>query len=239
MSVHVVTGGLGGGSCLPRELEGHSCLGQIWGQSLYPSDFSTLIDLASGVELYCSGKVNSTGLPTKRNYTTIKNNFGWLAWPENVTKLERRCPSSRPLEQLSVTEDESDYLFYQTSFDSKPGNLSLIVRSRKANAMLAFVDAELHSNASNNQHGYGDISFKLSISTSDTKTQQLSLLSVNLGINNYFGPGTFDFKGITGSVTLQSTDITDGQWLHQARLEGEILKVYTQQGSSSVPWNNK
>jgi len=105
--------------------------------------------------------------------------------------------------------------------------------------MLAFVDAELHSNASNNQHGYGDISFKLSISTSDTKTQQLSLLSVNLGINNYFGPGTFDFKGITGSVTLQSTDITDGQWLHQARLEGEILKVYTQQGSSSVPWNNK
>ena len=105
--------------------------------------------------------------------------------------------------------------------------------------MLAFVDGELYSNAFNNQHSYGDVSFKLSISTSDTKTHQLSLLSVNLGVNNYFGPGTFDFKGITGSVTLQSTDITDGQWLHRAKLEGEILKVYTQQGSSSVPWNNK
>ena len=204
-----------------------------------PSDSSTLIDLTSGVELYCSGKVNSTGLPTKRNYTTIKNNFAWLAWPENVTKLEGAFPSSRPLEQLSVTEDESDYLFYQTNFDSKPGNLSLIVQSRKANAMLAFVDGELYSNAFNNQHSYGDVSFKLSISTSDTKTHQLSLLSVNLGVNNYFGPGTFDFKGITGSVTLQSTDITDGQWVHRAKLEGEILKVYTQQGSSSVPWNNK
>lgn len=205
-----------------------------------PSDSSTLIDLTTGVELYCSAKVNSTGLPTERVYTTIDSNLVWSAWQEDVTNLEGSFRSQYPLEQLSVTQDESEYLFYQIYIKvDKAGNYNITLLSQLANAMLAFVDGKLHSNTYNNQHNGGEAVFTLPISLNDSNLHQLTLLSVSLGINNGVSPGSYQSKGITGTVLLgPSTDITEGIWEHRAKLEGEIREVYTTEGSSSVTWTS-
>ena len=205
-----------------------------------PSDSSTLIDLTSGMELYCSAKVNSTRLPTERIYITLGNKFVWVAWQEEVSTLEASFRSQYPLEQLSVTQDESEYLFYQTSIQvDKAGNYNVTLLSTQANAMLAFVDGKLQSNTYNNEHTSGNAIFILPISLSDSSLHNLTFLSVSLGIHNGVAPGSYQSKGIIGTVLLGlSTDLTERVWEHRAKLDGEIREVYTSEGLSTVPWTS-
>ena len=205
-----------------------------------PAESSSLIDYQTRTELYSSAKVDSTGLPTERNYTTHVKDFDWFTWQENVNTLSGAFTTTHPVEQLNITEDESDYLFYETTIKVNETSMyKLNVQSRMANAMLAFVDGKFQSDDYNNEHSEGDVTFSLPISVSDSETHQLTILSVNLGIHNGVSPGSSDRKGITGSVTLgKSTDITKQEWKHRAKLEGEIYEVYTTAGSSSVTWSN-
>jgi len=40
-----------------------------------------------------------------------------------------------------------------------------------------------------------------------------------------------------GNVSVNGIDITNHQWLHRPRLTGEILEVYTDDGSKQVNWD--
>lgn len=206
--------------------------------SLPPSS-SSLIDLSSLKELYNTGRVDSGGLPTKWVFNPLVGGFQWRAWQEDVSKLNRSLPSNTPLEQLSVTEDETDYLFYQTSIAAVvEGNSTLSLQSTTAIAFIAFVDGKPAASTYNSAHGYDNYTAKLALSLSDTSPHQLTIASVSLGIPNHFRADQgLARKGLTGSVTLGSQDLTEGAWLQRAKLEGEIKQVFTTEGAGAVTWD--
>ena len=204
-----------------------------------PGLSSSLVDLSTGQEVYNSGKVHSAGLPTQRVYTSISGKFEWKVWQENVSKLEGAFLATHPLEQLSVTRDHSDYLFYQTDIiGPKTGEVSVMVGSRIANWFVAFIDGQLQSTTGYCTHNEGDMNYTLNVTTQEGKTHQLTLLSVSLGVSTQTDPGEFDLKGITGDVVIAGKNITEGKWLHRAMLAGEILHVYTVNGSKNVTWSS-
>lgn len=206
-----------------------------------PGLSSSLVDLSMPklIELYNSGKVHAHGLPTERVYIPLGGKFPWEVWQENVTALEGAFSEMYPLEQLNVTRDYSDYLFYQTTIGGpSTGPVNLTIESRIANSFLAFVDGQLQSVGGYCTHDMGNRTYTLIVNTQEGREQQLTLLSVSLGINTHTLPGDFDLKGITGSVFLGEKNITSGKWLHRAKLAGEIMSVYTDQGSSNVTWRD-
>ena len=206
-----------------------------------PGLSSSLVDLSTSkpTEVFNSGKVASNGLPTERVYVTISDKFSWEVWQENVSNLEGGWMSDQPLEQLSVTKDKTDYLFYQVNITSSvTGIVNLIVDSRIANSFLAFVDGQLEDVAEYCIHDEGSWNYTLSIGVQAGVEQQVTLLSVSLGVNTHTNPGEYDLKGIVGQVFLDGKSITDYLWLHRAKLAGEIKNVYTLAGTNNVTWSN-
>ena len=204
-----------------------------------PALSSSLVDLPSAAEVYNSGKVNSTGLPTQRTYTTILGNLMWKAWQEEVSSLKGGFMATHPLEQLGFTHDETDYLFYQAAITAEISEtVNVTINSHKANAFLAFLDGLFQTSTYDNEHRPGEAILSVELHITAAGTHQLTLLSVNLGNANFWGPGYFVVKGITGSVVLGSKDITERKWLHRAKLTGEIYQVYTSEGTKSVIWDS-
>ena len=204
-----------------------------------PGLSSSLVDLQSGGELFNSGKVRSAGLPTKRVYTSIGGKFPWKVWKENISSLQYGFFYDQPLEQLRVTNDVSDYLFYQTTIvGTKTGQVSLVVGSRIANWFLVFLDGEPQSSVGYCTHDEGDRNYTLTLETREGKSHELTLLSVSLGVNTHTEPGEYDKKGITGGVLLDGKNITERKWFHRPALAGELMNVYTANGSKNVTWSS-
>ncbi len=205
-----------------------------------PPMSSTLVDTEKCTELFSSGKVNTAGIPTVRTYVTKIENLSWKAWEEDVTHLSGGFQNGYPLEQLNVTNDLTDYLFYQVNITTdKSGKMDLMVESRKSNSLIAYLDGKFGTSAEQCEHNEGGMNFTLSVvSAAAGKPQTLTILSVSLGVNTHTEPGEYDLKGITGHVWLDSKDITKLSWLHRPKLEGEILQVYTIEGAKKVTWSS-
>lgn len=206
-----------------------------------PANSSSMIDLSSGLEVFNSGKVNSTNLPTQRVYNTLIDNFNWFVWEDGAESFPGAFYSTEPLEQLNVTKDETDYLFYQTTVQAQTvGPLELSIRTSNAMSFLAFLDGEFQSTDYNARHGGGsNTHLTMPLDFSDTDPHRLTILSVSLGVHNWFmpTPAPVFVKGILTPVTLGSQDITDRQWLHRPKLNGEIQQVYSPAGVRNVSWS--
>ena len=204
-----------------------------------PSSSSSLTDLPSGKELYNTGRVDSRGLPTKWVFNPLLEGFHWRAWQEDVRKLAGAFSSDRPREQLDVTQDETDYLFYQTTVRGQAmGNTTLSLNSTNACAFTAFLDGEAVATTYNAAHSYANFTAVLSLFLPDTGPHQLTIASISLGISNVFRRDQgLVLKGITGAVTLGSEDITAATWWHRAKMEGEVKQVFTAGGATKVTWD--
>lgn len=204
---------------------------------------SSLIDMSNdeAEERYNSGKLNATGIPTKRIYSTLMEKFSWKAWQENTTKLEGGFENKYPLEQLNVTEDLTDYLFYQTVVtEATTGVVNITVESQISDSLLAYIDGKFQSSTESCQHSKYPtaVTYTLPVNTVKGQAHTLTLLSVSLGVITHTIPGEFDRKGITGSVLLGTMNITDVGWVHRPMLQGEILHVYTSEGAKNVSWDS-
>ena len=203
-----------------------------------PPSSSSLIEINSVYEMFNSGTVSTKGLRTERIYKSLVQKFNWKAWKENVNNLSGGVVHESPLEQLSLTKDLSDYLFYQTIITGKKSGLSsLKIESRISNSFIAFIDGTQQSTTEECKHDEGPYNYSLNVETEMGKMHNLTLLSVSLGISTHTEPGEFDLKGIVGQVSLDSEDITGGKWLHRPKLTGEIKNVFTPQGSKNVSWD--
>ena len=190
--------------------------------------------------LYDSSKVNSIGLRTKRVYIRDKVRMNPLsAWSESVEEIVKDAViEQHPLEQLRVTQDETDYLFYQTEVTIPVvEKLDLTVESRKANSLLIFTNERYEGSVDTHGNTFGNMSLTLNIHPKN-KFFKLTILSVCLGLSNVIQLNFIEQKGIVGKVLLNEVDITHQKWLHRPKLTGEILRVYTDDGSKQVNWDS-
>ena len=198
--------------------------------------------------LFDSSKVDSTGLHTKRVFTKDGIDINpFSVWKEVIgmgesTKSLTVAPY--PLEQLWVTQDETEYLFYQTEVSklaytyNESGNI-VKVDSRKANSLLVFINEHFCGATDNHEHAAGDVTMSIPVDLpDDDKPFKLTILSVSLGLHNAIPPGFIERKGIVGNVFVNDVDITFSKWLHRPGLDGEIMEVFTKEGSSKVKWDS-
>eukprot|EP01121_Diplochlamys_sp_Union-15-3_P017235 TRINITY_DN6029_c0_g1_i6.p1 TRINITY_DN6029_c0_g1~~TRINITY_DN6029_c0_g1_i6.p1 ORF type:complete len:391 (+),score=72.88 TRINITY_DN6029_c0_g1_i6:424-1596(+) len=147
-------------------------------------------------------------------------------WGPNTIK------SSTPLEQLSVTHDTTDYLWYVTDFTVESSAETTLKINNVNDLVLCFVDG---INWSGPHQGRGSASFN--IPRLSVGKHQLQLLVMTVGLVNYGAHMETWKRGILGQVTLGNQPLTTGTWYHLVGLQGEQLQVYTPEGSEKVNWN--
>ncbi|KAI9908117.1 hypothetical protein PsorP6_016682 [Peronosclerospora sorghi] len=187
----------------------------------------------------------------RRVYNTLVGayNLEWKTWSElNVSAWmpRKRVFAERPLEQLRLTADHSDYLTYETTFSlpqmDKLGSrnnddaMTLKMTSCEANSIVAFIDGWLIGER-NLAYPGGNCSkvFRFQLPMVDAaRKHDLKLVSISLGINSL---GSNHSKGLTGSVQIGHLDLTNTQeWTMYPSLIGEQLEIYRLLWLDSVPW---
>ncbi|CAF1207104.1 unnamed protein product [Rotaria sordida] len=173
----------------------------------------------------------------------------WRTWSEQVTSDLPVLTSLYPIEQLKITNDETIYLWYRrniTLTQTQIQSHTLVrVETRKANALLFFLNGEYLGEFDNHDHSQGSLIATISLDLSIFKSNQqylFEILSISLGIDNGVWDNNFEYKGIVGNIWLDNQLLVNDEtnlWEHQKGLIGEYLQIYTEQGSSKVEWNTQ
>uniref|UniRef100_A0A2P2KFG2 beta-galactosidase n=1 Tax=Rhizophora mucronata TaxID=61149 RepID=A0A2P2KFG2_RHIMU len=181
-------------------------------------------------------------LPTESKF------LSWEAYKEDVPLLHARSRMTAHglLEQINVTRDSSDYLWYMTSIDisssesflqggQKP---SLTVNSA-GHGLHVFINGQFSGSAfgtrKNRKFTFtGPVNLRAG-------TNRIALLSVAVGLPNV-GLHYETWKtGILGPVTLNGLnrgkkDLTNQKWSYQVGLQGENMNLVSPSGDLTVDW---
>ncbi|XP_068653127.1 beta-galactosidase 5-like [Aristolochia californica] len=182
--------------------------------------------------------------------TSIGNSnlLSWETYDEDISSLgdNSMITAVGLLEQINVTRDTSDYLWYMTSVDINPSETflrggkhpSLTVQSA-GHALHVFINGELSGTA------YGSRENRRFTYTGDVKlragTNRIALLSVAVGLSNVGTHYETWNTGVLGPVVLHSLDqgkrdLTWQKWFYQVGLKGEAMNLVSPDGISSVEW---
>lgn len=127
-----------------------------------------------------------------------------------------------PLEQLSVTRDKSDFLWYELHNLTLPesSEWTEIHFDNVQDHVMVYWNKELKGIS----RGGDNVSIKFR--KPDQTLGDLKILTSTLGLTN-FGPHMQDWsRGIPGKVTINGEDITELGWLHSVGLRGEKLRLF-------------
>ncbi|RLN12832.1 hypothetical protein C2845_PM09G16760 [Panicum miliaceum] len=173
--------------------------------------------------------------------------LSWRSYSEATNALDDRAFTKDGLvEQLSMTWDKSDYLWYTTyvNIDSneqflKSGKWPQLTIYSAGHALQVFVNGQSYGSA---YGGYD--SPKLTYSGYVKMWQgsnKISILSAAVGLPNQGTHYETWNVGVLGPVTLSGLnegkrDLSSQKWTYQIGLHGESLGVHSAAGSSSVEW---
>ncbi|KAF8652109.1 hypothetical protein HU200_063059 [Digitaria exilis] len=175
--------------------------------------------------------------------------FSWQSYSEATNALDDRAFTKDGLvEQLSMTWDKSDYLWYTTyvNIDSneqflKSGKWPQLTIYSAGHALQVFVNGQSYGTA---YGGYD--SPKLTYSGYVKMWQgsnKISILSAAVGLPNQGTHYEAWNVGVLGPVTLSGLnegkrDLSNQKWTYQIGLHGESLGVHSAAGTSSVEWGS-
>ncbi|CAK9134958.1 unnamed protein product [Ilex paraguariensis] len=174
--------------------------------------------------------------------------FPWQSYSEETPSSDQSDTLAMDglWEQLNVTKDVSDYLWYLTEvniasdegFLKNGENLVLTVMSA-GHALSVFINGQLsgtvYGGLENPKLTYSD-SVKLRAGIN-----KISLLSIAVGLPNVGLHFETWNAGVLGPVSLKglnegTRDLTRHKWSYKVGLKGEALSLHTISGSSSVEW---
>lgn len=174
--------------------------------------------------------------------------LSWETYDEEVASLEDNSliTTAGLLEQINVTRDASDYLWYITSVDVSPtegflrgGQLPVLTVQSAGHALHAFVNGQLAGSA------YGTRENRRITYTGNVKlragSNKIALLSVAVGLPNVGFHYELWNTGVLGPVVLHGVDegkkdLTWQKWSYQVGLKGEAMNLNSLEGTSSVEW---
>ncbi|KAG2694294.1 hypothetical protein I3843_08G131000 [Carya illinoinensis] len=174
--------------------------------------------------------------------------FSWESYDEDIYSLDDSSTITAPglLEQINVTRDTSDYLWYITSVEIgqsesflRGGELPTLIVQSTGHAVHVFVNGQLSGSA----FGTRDIrrftyNGKVNLRAG---TNRIALLSVAVGLPNVGGHFELYNTGILGPVALHGLDqgkwdLSWQKWTYQVGLKGEAMDLVSPNAISSVEW---
>ncbi|XP_051199773.1 beta-galactosidase 9 [Lolium perenne] len=208
-----------------------------WSISILPDCKTAVFNTATVKEPSAPAKMNPAG------------GFSWQSYSEDTNSLDSSAFTKDGLvEQLSMTWDKSDYLWYTTyvNIDSseqflKSGQWPQLTINSAGHSLQVFVNGQSYGTA---YGGYDNP--KLTYSKSVKMWQgsnKISILSSAMGLANMGTHYETWNVGVLGPVTLSGLnqgkrDLSNQKWTYQVGLKGESLGVNTITGSSSVEWSS-
>ncbi|KAL7104604.1 hypothetical protein ACP275_08G256000 [Erythranthe tilingii] len=150
------------------------------------------------------------------------------------------------LEQINVTRDTSDYLWYTTSVDIgssesflSGGKLPTLIVQSSGHALHVFVNEELSGSAFGTRENRR-LTFKEKVNLR-AGSNKISLLSVAIGLPNVGGHFETWSTGVLGPVALHGLDrgkmdLSRAKWSYQVGLKGEAMNFASPKSVSSVEW---
>ncbi|MBA0832406.1 hypothetical protein Goarm_016798 [Gossypium armourianum] len=179
---------------------------------------------------------------------TNSETFSWESYDEDPPSLDYSSAITADglLEQINVTRDASDYLWYITSVDIGSsesflhgGELPTLIVQSTGHAVHVFINGQLSGSAfgtrQNRRFTYtGKVNLRAG-------TNKIALLSVAVGLPNVGGHYETWNTGILGPVALHGLDqgkwdLSRQKWTYQVGLKGEAMDLVSPNGFSSVEW---
>ncbi|KAM5565002.1 hypothetical protein ABKV19_019167 [Rosa sericea] len=190
------------------------------------------------------------GVPTSRVQMTPTHNrlLYWETYDEDLSSLHDRSSISTIglLEQINVTRDTSDYLWYMTNIEINSwesflhgGKWPTLTLQSAGHAVHVFINGQFSGSAFGTRE-QREFTFTKPVNL-HAGINRIALLSIAVGLPNV-GLHFETWKtGIQGSVFLDGLsrgrkDLTMQKWLYKVGLNGETMNLVSPSGASSVDW---
>ncbi|XP_010254673.1 PREDICTED: beta-galactosidase 3-like [Nelumbo nucifera] len=174
--------------------------------------------------------------------------LAWETYDEDISSLDDNSMITTVglLEQINVTRDNSDYLWYITSVEISSSesflrggqNPTLIVQSA-GHALHVYVNGQLSGSASGTREKrrftfIGKVNLRAGIN-------RIALLSIAVGLPNIGTHYEMWSTGVLGPVVLHGLDegkrdLTWQKWSYQVGLKGEAMDLVSPNRISNVDW---
>ncbi|CAN0861470.1 Beta-galactosidase 3 [Linum grandiflorum] len=172
----------------------------------------------------------------------------WESYDEDVSSLSdgSTLSTSGLLEQINVTRDTSDYLWYITNVDVgssesflRGGELPTLIVQSSGHAVHVFINGQLSGSAFGTRENR-KFTYRGTVNLRSGKNK-IALLSVAVGLPNVGGHFETWYTGVSGPVVLHGLDqgkldLSWQTWSYQVGLKGEALNLLSPTGASSVEW---
>ncbi|KAL2520473.1 Beta-galactosidase 3 [Forsythia ovata] len=174
--------------------------------------------------------------------------FSWETFNEDLSSFDDSSAFSALglLEQINVTRDASDYLWYTTSVDIGSsesflhgGELPTLIVQSTGHALHVFVNGQLSGSAFGTRQNRR-FAFKGKVNL-HAGSNKIALLSVAVGLPNVGGHYETWNTGVLGPVALHGLDqgkwdLSWAKWTYQVGLKGEAMNLNSPNGISAVDW---
>ncbi|KAM0932719.1 putative beta-galactosidase [Dioscorea sansibarensis] len=173
--------------------------------------------------------------------------FSWESYNEDINSYDDNSFTAVGLlEQINITRDHTDYLWYTTYVDIdqdeeflKNKQYPVLTVFSAGHSLHVYINGQLGGTA------YGGIDNPKLTYTGSAKlwagSNKISILSISVGLPNVGEHFETWNAGVLGPVTLNGLnegrrDLTWQEWTYKVGLYGEALGLHSLSGSSSVEW---
>ena len=225
---------------------------------LLPNHTVCILDVTSGAVLWNStdvwahvvleaaGSTETEAAPAASSAT-----HGWSVFLETPGYGAKQRTADAPLEMLSLTNDDTDYLWYSARVPAKSATPH--VRAQGANGAIAYayVDGKPLAAGAGRAASVGSVrpvgpakpvglmkAVEASGGGEGVGEVQLDILLCAMGTSNG-GVSPQSTKGLQGGVMVDGVNVSvagTSQWTHSWMLRGEAQQIYTASGARSVEW---
>ncbi|KAJ8645058.1 hypothetical protein MRB53_006806 [Persea americana] len=175
--------------------------------------------------------------------------FSWETYNEETASYDDASITMEGLlEQINVTRDVTDYLWYTTDITIDPnegflknGEYPVLTVMSAGHALHIFINGELSGTV------YGSVDNPKLTYTGSVKllagNNKISVLSIAVGLPNVGAHFETWNTGVLGPVVLNGLnegrrDLSWQNWSYKIGLKGEALQLHSLTGSSSVEWSS-
>ncbi|XP_074295846.1 beta-galactosidase 8-like [Silene latifolia] len=170
----------------------------------------------------------------------LGSSWSWFSEPIGISKKSAFVKPGL-LEQINTTSDQSDYLWYSIVMKGdeqvlQNGSQTVLHVSSLGHGLHTFINGKLaDTRYSPNGNHHISVDFPVTLNSGDNT---IDFLSLTVGLQNYGAFFDLTGAGVTGPVSLRSSnggltvDLSAQPWTYQIGLKGEDAELSS--GSSSL-----